>query len=413
MKFPFEIFIAQRYLKSRQKTGFINLITYISIIGVAIGVAALIIVLSVMNGFESEIRSRVIGFDSHIRLRTFHDQGMFNYPWVMDQIQDIPHIKGMAPYIMNNGLINCNGKSDGIIVRAADPKQIHEVSDLPSKIYFGELHLDPIDPNDPRSLPGIVVGRWVADRLLMSLGDTCTVFSLAGVHSMFQMPPVKQFVVTGIFETGMYEFDNAYVYISIQAAQKLYKLDDKVSGIEIMLDDLNSANTVVDSIDARLGFPYFALTWFDMRKSLFTWMELEKIAAFVVLSLIILVAAMNIISTIIMSVMDKTREIGILKSMGATSQSIMRIFLYDGLIVGVFGTILGFLLGFGLCWAQIQFKFFSLDGEVYFIDTLPVKMQILDFIFIGVIAICISFLSTLYPAKKASQLAPVDAIRYE
>jgi len=413
MMLPYEFFIARRYLKSRSKTGFINLITYISILGVTIGVAALIIVLSVMNGFETEVRSRIVGFDTHVRLRTFHDEGVERVQEVMDQIMDIPHIIGMSPYIDEKGMIRSGENIDGVMVRGADPESIYDVSDIGKNIVYGKLELGLVSQESGQDLPGIVLGRYLADRLLVDVGDVIIIFSLTGVRSMFQMPEVKQFVVTGFFETGMYEYDNAYVYIGLEPGKELFKMGDKVTGIEIRLDDLYKADSVVEEIDRRLGFPYYALTWFEMRQTLFSWIQLEKWAMFIVLCLIILVAAFNIVSTLIMFVMEKTREIGILKSMGATSKGITRIFLVEGIVVGVIGTWLGFIIGYTLCWAQLKYRFFSLPGEVYFINTLPIKMQVSDFIFIGMAAIIICLIAAIYPAKKASNLVPVDAIRYE
>jgi len=413
IQLPYEFFIAKRYLKARRKTGFISLITYISILGVTIGVAALIIVLSIMNGFESEVRSRIIGFDTHIRLRTYHNEGVENYQKVINKIRDIPHIIGLSPYILDKGMIRSGERSSGIMVRGADPATINDVSDLGKTIIYGKLDIGPVLQEDGKKLPGIVLGRYVADQLLVDVGDKVVIISVAGVHSMFQAPPVKQFVVTGFFETGMYEYDNSYAYISLKSAQDLFRMGEKVSGIEIRLDDLYKANEVVKQIDKRLGFPYYAITWFEMRKNLFSWMQFEKWAMFIVLSLIILVAAFNIVSTLIMVVMEKTKEIGILKSMGATSRSITRIFLYEGITVGAIGTLLGFGIGYALCWAQEEYHFFSLPPDVYFISTLPIKMELHDFIFIGIAAVLICLLAAVYPAKKAASLVPVEAIRYE
>ena len=412
-RLPYEFFIARRYLRSRRKTGFINLITYISILGVTIGVAALIIVLSVMNGFETEVRSRIVGFDTHIRLRTYHDEGMDLYPEIIQQIKDVPHIVGLSPYIDEKGMIRFGSNSDGVMVRGSDPETINDVSELGKNIVYGKLEIGIVTREGERSLPGIVLGRYLADRLMVDVGDEVVIISLTGVYSMLQIPEVKQFVVTGFFETGMYEYDNTYVYIGLEPAQQLFKLGDRVSGIEIRLDNLYRADEVVKHIDNILGFPYYALTWFEMRQTLFSWIQLEKWAMFIVLCLIILVAAFNIISTLIMFVMEKTREIGILKAMGSTSQAITRIFIYEGIVVGIVGTILGFIIGYSLCWAQLKYKFFSLPGDVYFISTLPVKMETLDFVFIGVAAILICLIAAVYPAGKASSLEPVDAIRYE
>ncbi len=413
LKMPYEFFIAKRYLKSRSKTGFINLITYISILGVTIGVAALIIVLSVMNGFESEVRSRIVGFDTHVRLRTFHDEGMNEVQEVVDKIKDIPHIVGISPYIDDKGMIRSGEYSDGVMVRGADPLTIQDVSDLGNNIIYGELELGKVPIEDGRELYGIVLGKYITDRLLVDVGDPVLIFSLSGVRSMFQVPEFMQFVVTGFFETGFYEYDNTYAFIGLEPAQQLFKMGDNVSGIEIRLDDLFKADEVVEEIDERLGFPYLALTWFELRQTLFSWIQLEKWAMFIVLCLIILVAAFNIVSTLIMFVLEKTREIGILKSMGATSNGITRIFIFEGIVVGIVGTFLGFVIGYTLCWAQLKYKFFSLPGDVYFINTLPVKMEGSDFLFIGLATLIICLLAAVYPAKKAADLVPVDAIRYE
>ncbi|MFC1569829.1 FtsX-like permease family protein [bacterium] len=411
--FSYELFIARRYLRSRRQTGFINTITYISILGVAIGVAALIIVLSVMNGFESEVRERILGFDTHIRLRTFHDQGIDDYQSVQEKIKDIPGIVGMSPYILDKGMIRHREYSTGVIVKAADQNTITHVSDLDRNIVYGELNLNQIKLADGRKRHGIVLGRYLADQILADTNDVVMIMSPKGIRSMFQVPEVMPFIVTGYFETGMYEYDNSYAYISIEAAQKLFKFGEKVSGIEIRLKDVYQADQIIEKIEDKLGFPYFGLSWFDMRKNLFSWMQLEKIAMFIILCLIILVAAFNIISTLIMVVMEKTREIGILKSMGSTSKSITRIFIFEGLVVGIFGTLLGELIGFGLCWAQKTYHFIALPGDVYFINSLPVKMQSLDFIFIGVAAIGLCLLAAVYPARRAASLDPVKAIRYE
>jgi lipoprotein-releasing system permease protein len=410
---PYEWFIARRYLNARRRTGFITLIAWISILGVTIGVAALIIVLSVMNGFESEVRSRIIGFDTHVRVRSYHDDGITDPDAVMEKIRSIPHVIGLSPYILDKGMIQAGDRSDGCLIRGADPGTIDAVSDLGRNIVYGRLELGPVSRADGRTLPGIVLGRYLADRLLVEPGEVVTIFSPTGIRSMLQMPPVKQFIVTGYFETGMYEYDNTYVYISNRSAQELFRLGNRVSGIEVRLDDLNKANDVVDTIEKRLGFPYYPMTWFEMRKNLFSWMQLEKMAMFIILSLIIMVAAFNIISTIIMVVMEKTKEIGILKSLGATSSGVMRLFLFLGVGVGIVGTTLGLAIGYGLCWAQQTTKFISLPGDVYFISVMPVQMKATDFLYIGLASILICLAASIYPSKKAADLIPVEAIRYE
>jgi len=409
----YEFFIAKRYLSARQKTRFINIISYISIFGVAIGVAALIITLSVMNGFESEVRSRIIGFDTHIRVRKFHFENIEKYKEAAEKIKDLDHIIGISPYILDEAMIRADRYSDGIIIRGVDPETVFDVSEIGNNMYYGEFNVGEIENKEGISRPGIVLGRWLADRLLLDIGDDVILVSLAGVHSMFRQPPVKQFVVSGLFESGMFEYDDAYAFISISSAQKLFRMNNAVTGLEVKLDDLYKADQISDKIDNILGYPFFSQTWFDLRKNLFSWMQLEKWAMFIILSLIILVAAFNIISTLIMVVMEKTREIGILKSMGITSKGITKIFLFEGMVVGILGSLIGFIIGFSLCLAQLEYKFFSLPGDVYFINYLPVKMQILDFTMIGLAAVVLCIFASLYPARKAAKLDPIRAIRYE
>lgn len=413
----YEMFIALRYLKSKRKTGFISLISYISIAGVTIGVAALIIVLSVMNGFESEVRSRFIGVDAHVKVRTFHDRGIDNYPSVMQQIENMPHIEAMTPYVHKKGLIKSETETTGLIIRGMDAETINTVTNIEQSINYGELNVGTVrvenEDGSSRNLPGIVLGFNLADRLMVTLGDQIILASFEDVTRVGQMPQMMQFVVTGYFETGLFEFDDNMAYISNESAQKLFRMGSKVSGIGIRLDHYQNADTVESLIDEELGYPYRILTWFDLNQNLFAWMRIEKWAAFIILSLIIMVAAFNIISTMIMVTMEKTREIGVLKSMGATNRSIRRIFTFEGLFVGVLGTILGCLIGFTLCWAQLEYKFFSLPYDVYIIDWLPILIKWTDFVLIAVAAILITYIAAVYPAARAANLDPVASIRYE
>jgi len=414
----YELFVARRYFQSKKRTGFISLINYFSIAGVMIGVAALIIVLSVMNGFETEVRSRIIGFDSHIRFRSFHDNGIENYKQIESDLKNYNHVKAISPYIYNKGLILADQNKDAIIIKGVDQKTVVDVSDLEKNIVWGELDLDTVEVAGEKPLPGIVLGKSLALRLEVHLGEKVYLGSFADIKNFYipRMPKMKAFIVNGLFETGLFEFDSNFGYISIECAQDLINMEsNRVSGLEIMLDKMNLdlVQSVADSLANDYGYPFTAETWYERNSNLFSWMQIEKWAAFIILSLIIMVAAFNIISTMIMVVMEKKKEIGILKSIGAENASIMKIFVLQGVISGLTGTAMGCLIGYLLCWSQLQFAWFSLPSDVYFISSLPIEMKILDFILISVAAILLCFGATLYPSLKASKLDPVQAIRYE
>ncbi len=405
-----ELFVAWRHLRSKYTTGFISLISLFSIVGIAIGVAALIIVLSVMNGFEDVVRTRIIGMDAHIRLRAFHNEGVANPAAVMEQLEAIDAITGMSPYIIDKGMLRCAGRSEAAVLRGIDHTSVDNVSDVRSHIVSGELSF--VTPGGQSD--GIVLGRYLADKLACGLGDTLVAFSPAGMTNAFSRPQVSRFVVTGIFELGMFEYDDIIALIDLPAAAGLFNLGERVHGIEIRLDDLYQADKVKGEILELLGhYPWYPLTWFEMHKNLFSWMKIERWMMFTVLSLIIAVAAFNIVTTLIMIVLERRKEIGILKAMGAGRGQIQKIFVMQGLFIGWVGTLAGVLLGFMVCWLQWRFELLSLPPDVYFISAFPIQMQVGDFLLISTAALVISFLATLYPARKASRLLPVEAIRYE
>lgn len=410
----FELKIALRYLRSKRKTGFISVITYISVAGVVIGVAALIIILSVMNGFENEVRSRFLGMDAHVRVRRYHERGFENYQALMKQIRDVPHVVAMTPYIFNKGFIKSRREKTWLLIRGIDPVTAVQVTDIGRYIVSGKMELGSVERGEGQvPLPGILLGSALAEKLFVKVGDDVTIASLSGVNLYNQLPNMIKFRVTGIFESGLHEFDENFALMSIESAQKLFHMPGKVSGIEIKLDDFNLADQVADEIENKIGYPYRALSWSIMNQNLFAWMKIQKWAGFLMLSLIILVAAFNIVSTLIMVSMEKRRDIGILKSMGATQKSIRRIFTLEGFIVGVVGTLLGSSIGYLLCWLQQTYRCFALPADVYIIGWLPILMRWSDFALIAVSAILLTWIAAMYPAHKAAQLDPVAAIRYE
>lgn len=373
--------------------------------GVTIGTAALIIVLSVMNGFETEVRARILGADAHLRLESFKPTGLSAWEEARDIVKTVPDVMGVSPFIFEKGMVRAGKRSEAAAFRGMDEATLNQVSDLPQHIKLGKLELR------RDGLPGIVLGRFLAERLDVIPGDTVVVFSPAGVSGPLSTPQVKQFVLTGTFQTGLFEFDDVLAYLDIATAQKVFLRKESVDGLEIKIVDLFKADQVRGDIEAKFGPDLYVRTWYELRSTLFSWMKIEKWMWTTVLSIIIIVAAFNILSTLIMVSMEKRRDIGILKAMGARDKDIAAVFSLQGLIVGVSGAILGTVIGFVICFGQLHYKWIALPSDIYFLDALPVKMMPLDFVIVIVIAIALAYLGSLYPARKASQLSPVEAIR--
>ncbi len=375
----------------------------------------MIIALSIMNGFETELRSAIIGFDADIRFRSFHDNGMDYSDTILETLKKFEHIVGVSPYIFNRGLIISSENLDAILIKGGDSKTINNVSNFANYIVAGELNFEKVNlKGDSVAYPGIILGKRIASRLDINLNDKIFIASFPNNDEGFgpRQLLLKTYYVTGIFETGLYDYDNNFGYLSIESSQELFKLGNRISGVEIKLDqmDVDVIKDVAEKISNAFGYPYTAETWFERNRNVFVWMKMQKWVASIVISLIIIVAAFNIISNLIMVVMEKKKEIGILKAIGARSDSIMKIFVFQGLISGLVGTILGCAVGYLLCWSQLHYKWFALKADVYFMSSLPVEMKILDFVFIATIGIILSLVATLYPSLKAARLDPVQAI---
>jgi lipoprotein-releasing system permease protein len=410
----YETFIALRYFRAKRRTGFISIITYVSVIGVVIGVAALNIVLAAFNGFEGEVRNRLISADAHIHVRKFYNQEIEDYQKVTDSIRAVPRVIGASPVISKESVLHAKDNNQPAVIRALDPKTAGEVSIVPNSIASGKFDLG-MQEYEGKQLPGIVMGRYLAESLfIFQEGEVITLFSVPQQLSLMPRFKAQQFLVTGISEIGFYEYDKVLAYISIEEAQKLFNLPNGVTRIDVKLDDYAAADKVAPLIEEKLGgYPYVARTWFEQNKSLYSWMTYEKWLFTIILSLIIMVAAFNIISSLVMIVMEKTREIGILKSMGAPSKGIMKIFLMEGIVIGILGTIIGNILAYGICLLQQKFGLVTLPPEVYIIDKLPVDMHMFDFMIVSIIGVVLCLLAAVYPAYKASRLTPVESIRYE
>jgi len=409
----FELFVCLRYLKAKRKQGFISLISFISVAGVAVGVMALIVVLAVMTGFTSEFRDKILGINSHVVVQNFSGP-ITNYQALSKEVAGVEGVAGVTPYLYSQAMITGGSAGTGAVLRGIDPASAAKVLSLADHLKQGsvtDLAADSDQGN--RQRPGIILGRDLAVQLQVSMHDRVRLFSASGpLTPMGIIPKILTCRVVGIFETGMYEYDSALAYVSLATAQKFLDQPDTVHGLEVKTSDIAKADLVAKKIEALLGRGYLAKDWMSMNKNIFSALRLEKTALSIIMALVVLVAAFNIVSTLIMVVMSKTKEIAILKSMGATSGNIMRIFIYEGLIIGATGTLLGILGGLGLCEILSRYKFITLP-EVYPISTLPVLVIPHDVIIIAMSALLITFLATLYPSWQAAKIDPAVALRYE
>jgi len=409
----YEYFIGRRYLMAKQRQTFISLITLLSIAGVMVGVMALIVVIAVMSGFESDLKSRILGGQAHVVLLRYG--GAFtDYGAVMRRVEDTPGVEGATPFIYTQIMLRSADGTSGAVLRGVDPESAGRVIPSLKGVSVENGNKDNRDPDVGVSIPGIVLGKELAKSLGVQKGDAVHLISPKGMLSpMGHLPAMRRFTVVGFFESGMYEYDGTFAYIHLEEAQRLLRMPEAVTGIEVRVKDVYGARKVADRIVDKLGFPFWARDWMQMNRNLFTALKLEKIVMFIILTLIVLVAAFNIASTLIMTVMEKTRDIAILKTMGATDKSIRTIFVFKGMVIGTMGTLLGMISGFILCAALKRYRIVELTGDIYyFTTTLPVKLELPDVFGIVFATLVICFLATLYPSRQASKLDPVQAIRY-
>ncbi len=407
----YEFFISLRYLKAKRKQIFISVITLISVAGVAVGVMTLVIVLSVMSGFEGDLKKKILGTNAHLVVLQ-HGSAMRDYRDVIRRVQEIRGVVAATPFIFSQAMLTSENSAHGIVLRGIDPDTAGRVINIQNTLKKGSV--EALKQEDSGGMPGILIGKELAQSLGVLMDDPVIVVSPTGtLNPLGAGPPMRKFRIQGIFDSGMYEYDTSLAYIALKSAQKFLDMDDAVSGVEVKVNDIYDVQRIAQRIQKELGFPFWTKDWMQMNKSLFAALKLERTVMFIILVLIILVAAFGIVSTLIMVVMEKNKDIAILKSMGATAQSIMRIFIFEGLIIGVLGTALGLLGGYFLCMLLAKYQFISLPSDVYYISRLPVQMNGIDFILVAVCAIGISFLATLYPSWQASRLDPAEALRYE
>lgn len=405
----FETYIAKRYFRSGG--AFTSLATWITIAGVALGVAVVCFVMSMHNGFESEIRSRLLGTTSHISVFPSTGDLISDYPSLVAQIEQVPGVIAASPFIYYKAAISSASAGDGIIVRGIDQEQERKTADIASTVKFGHYSLSPVLMDDD-TLPAMLMGKNLAERLGVAVGSPVVLYSLRGEDLRRNVRPrIAKFHISGIFETGMYEFDAEMAYISISAAQDLFRLGNAVTGVHMKLTDIYQAEALTPVLDQKLGFKYDIVPWNILHRNLFTWIAIEKKILFLGFILIVIVAAFSIISTLVMLIMEKRAEIGILKTMGATPARIRRIFVYKGLGIGAIGVLGGWGVSLIAAYLQNKYELITLPADIYFIKYLPIDIHIFDFLVAGLVTIIICLAAALYPSNQAARVSVIDVLR--
>jgi len=408
---PVEYFIGLKYLLAKRKQTFISIITFISVGGVAVGVSALIIVLAVMSGFERELKDRILGATAHIHVTSL-DGSIADPGKILDNVLAVEGVVGASPYLFSQVMISSGAAATGGILRGVDLPTVGTVTRLPRDIRVGRL--EDLEQGPAGGLPRVILGKELAANLGVAVGDVVEILVPGGnITPLGAFPRVARFRVSGIFESGMYEYDSSFAYVSLAAAGRLLGTSGGVTGIEVKVRDIYRAGAVASRIRERLGYPYWAKDWMQSNRNLFSALKLEKAVMFIILALIVMVAAFNIISTLIMVVMDKTKDIAILMTMGATRRTVRRIFALEGMLIGIVGTVGGTLLGGILCLLLARYRFIRLPSDVYYISTLPVDLSPGILLLVGASSVLICFLATFYPSRQASRIDPAEAIRYE
>jgi lipoprotein-releasing system permease protein len=404
-----ETYIARRYFGSGRF--FVSVSTWITIMGVTVGVAAVCFVTSMHNGFEAEIRSRLLGTSSHISIFPFQGGNISDYRELVDEMEKIDHVVAASPFIFYKAAISSASAGDGIIVRGIDLDREARTASIESDITAGAYTFEKSELGGD-TLSGIIIGDGLADRLGVYLGDPVVLYSLQGEELRKGMRPrVAKYLVTGIFETGLYEFDGSMAYISLSDAQDLFKTGDVATAVHLKLDDMNLADQMCPGIDSLLGFRYDVVPWTLLHKNLFSWIAIEKLALSIGFSLIVLVAAFSIVSTLVMLTMEKRAEIGILKTMGAVPASIRKIFVYKGLAIASIGVTAGWIISLTAGYIQNTWKVVSLPPDIYFITFVPIESHWQDYLLAGGVTFLICFVAALIPSQQAARLSVVDVLR--
>ncbi|MFH1728201.1 MAG: FtsX-like permease family protein [Pseudomonadota bacterium] len=412
--YNFEFFLSLKYMLSKKNNKFISLITMISVLAVAIGVTALVSVLSVMAGFEDELKSKMLGSHAPVLLLKYAGSSIDDYERLSDKVSQVKGVTGVSPVIIKEGmLIAENGLTAGVMVNGVDVNRAPSVSEI-CKLIDNAGKLKALESTGADGIPAIIISQGLSRQLVVGTGEVISLLSPFGEITPFgNQPRIMKFRIGAIFESGLYEFEAKFVYLSLLQAQNFFSYGETVNEIDINVNNIDNASAIASEINVSLGAPYYTRDWTDYSANLLDALKLEKTVMFVILTMIILVAAFNIIAMLIMIVMEKGKDIAILKSMGASNKSVMKIFITVGMLIGFFGTSLGLILGYGVSLFLKEYIKFPLNPQVYYISTLPVKIVYSDYLAVAAAALIICFLATIYPSWKASRLTPIDGLRYE
>jgi lipoprotein-releasing system permease protein len=439
----FEVFVASRYLRAKRRQAVIGVITGISILGVAAGVASLIVALAINNGFRQDLQQRLLGSTSHVNLLRIQSDGISNWQPLMERLAKVPHVVATAPAIYEQVLISRGPRARGAVLKGIIPQYERKVSDLLNTVKIGSANAleDGTPPNSHESsagegaratqggqspdslagvqervaaMPPIVLGKDMADDLGATVGSVVLVTSPQGELTPFGMvPKYLRFRVVGIFNSGFYDYDSSWAFTRLTAAQQLFGLGDLISVLEFKLDDIYRANEVAREIEQEAGRGFMATSWMEQNKAIFRALRLERVVTFITIGLIVFVAALNILISLIMMVMEKTKDIAVLMSMGTRKSQVRRVFIAQGVLIGVIGTVIGLILGYAISWAGGHYHFISLSPEVYSIDYVPFAPRAIDGVLVSLVAIGISLIATIYPSWSAARILPAEALRYE
>jgi lipoprotein-releasing system permease protein len=406
----FELFVALRYLFSRRKQTFIYIISIMSILGVAIGVGALVVVLGVYNGLTTDMRDKILGANAHAIVMSYIPSAFENRSDLLDRVRSVKGVTGATPFIYTEVMLSAGGGVKGVVLRGIDPQSAPAVLSMLRQMRTGTAA-----DLEREGTPGLIIGEELAKRLGLGMGSRVNLLSPSGQKTTSGYAPrVRPFEVVGIFKTGMFEYDSSLGFVTLGASRDVLGLPENyLSGIELTVDDVYKADKISTLVSTELGSPFYVRSWMEMNANLFAALKLEKIGMFILLAMVVLIGSFSIVTTLVMLVMEKTRDIAIMMSMGATSGMIRRIFMFQGTIIGVVGTLLGYALGLSLGWLLKRYQFIKLPENVYTLDHLPIIISLSDVLIIGASAMLLCFLATLYPARQASRLQPADALRYE